>query len=274
MKLSFRCKKIYDKYRCLIFISFMAIIIFLCCLMIKKIVLDFPYKNGQNLTNYYLALSQFFAGVFGGIFTIAGVSLTIFLTNNDRKKDLLKIDKPKLLCGANIKNYDEDNIIIPLLNTIYECDEKTVYSYGEISDKAKKYCNFKPFDIYITSNADCVLYQIIIGESIIYPLKNEYVLKKDNSYTVDFSRLYFSFDDSIPDITICVLSMLEKKYYYTIAGNNVINNDTRGINCYLIDDYDAAERVYNYNKKIEKLENNLELKSNIYINKKLRENRK
>ena len=265
-------KRFYEKYRYLLFTFLIISMIFLCLAMIKTIIFDFPNDNGENNINYYLALSQLFGGILGGIFTIIGVSLTIFKTNNDRKNEIIRSDKPRLLCGENIKNDKKANLLKIKLMTIYETYEKTVFLYDEIIDK-REYYSFHPFDIYITNNADCILEKIIIAGKMIYPLEKEYILKKDNTYTIDLSNYYFAFDGSIPNITLAVLSLMERKYYFTVSGNEICNKRGKAFKHYEVIDYSLFERTKVYDKIITKLEEKLDNKSTEYINIKIK-NRK
>ena len=61
---------------------------------------------------------------------------------------------------------------------------------------------------------------------MIYPLCKQFILKKDNTYTFDLSNYYFANDALISSVTLCVSSLLEKKYYFTITEDEVIKSDT------------------------------------------------
>ena len=89
---------------------------------------NYTNLNLKYIVEYYGALSQLFGGIIGGILTIVGVAITIYCTNMDRKRDLILLDKPKLMTGGNVSGADCDTIT-PQLCTSYEVDEKRLYLY-------------------------------------------------------------------------------------------------------------------------------------------------
>lgn len=161
----------------LIVILFVAILVFMLIgfviFMHNKIVFGFPEKNSENIAEYYGALSQLYGGIIGGIigglFTVIGVSITVYVANCDRKKDLIMADKPKLMTGGNINTCNSYRIT-PKLDYLYENDIRKVYTRDELLEIDKEMCfaNYKPFSIYVTNNADCILEGIILGDKMIY----------------------------------------------------------------------------------------------------------
>lgn len=250
----------YRKFRTPIFIVLNIMLFSLVLLMVKIIVFDFPINDGENIVDYYASLSQLFGGIIGGLLTVIGVAITIFFANGDRKQDLELLDKPKLMTGGNVKADLTNEVIAPKLCTFNEIKERKVFYKSEIESIQSEYsiANYKPFDIYITNNADCILEGIILGNTIIYPFDFDFILKKGNTYSIDISQLYFiNLGKSYEHIDLICSSLNEKKYFYTISGSEkTIEKGKRKIIEIKVD-Y-LAERTKGYNKLYKKLEKQLD----------------
>ena len=107
----YRIKRFFreNKLSILFWIS-MILLLVMMLFMCLVIIIDFPNKKGEFIVEYYGALSQLFGGIIGGILTIVGVAITIYYTNIDRKRDLILLDKPKLMSGGNILGSDYDTL--------------------------------------------------------------------------------------------------------------------------------------------------------------------
>lgn len=258
MKLAWEYLKIfYKKFRSILFLIFCVICFFMVFWMFKIIVFDFPINEGKNNVDYYVALSQLFGGIIGGLLTVLGVAVTIFFTNNDRKQDLIMMDKPKLMAGVNIKQINKDHIITPKLNTYNELiNEKRLYLENEIDSIQSEYTitNFRSFNFYVTNNADCFIVGIILGNSIIYDFDTEYVLKKDTTYTLDLSKYYFINENkTYQNIDLICMSLNERNYFYSLSGNERIihKNDKKIME---VEVGSMSERLSAYEKIYQKLE--------------------
>ena len=268
-------KIFYEKFRIAIFIIIITLLIILTLLMTKIIIFDFPINNGENIVDYYLALSQLFGGIIGGLLTVIGVAITIFFTNNDRKHDLIMLDKPKIMAGGTIKLESKDNIIVPILNTYNELKERKVYFENEhkLIQENKSIANYKKFDIYITNNADCILEGLILGDSIIYPFDFDFILKKGNTYRIDLSNYFFTNNGkTYQNVDLIFSSLNEKHYFYTLMGNEKIieKHEKKIIEVEI--DY-LAERTSGYNKIYKKVEKKLDDDFFRYLSQKIHKDR-
>ena len=237
----------------------------------NEIVFNFPLKDSENIKEYYTALSQLYSGIIGGIlggfFTVLGVGITVYFANADRKDDLKKADKPRLLSSKNIDEYDSYRIV-PILCTTNEFGNKRLYASHEIKNIKEDVTiiNFEPFSIYVTNNADCILEGIVLNDEMIYDFDNPYILKKGKSYAFDLSNYYFvNRENSYDSITLICTSLEERRYYFTCSidnrraicgGREIIKSS--------IDFLD--ERIYNYDKKIKKLEKKFDYDFTKYVN--------
>ena len=244
----------------------------------NEIVFNFPLKDSENIKEYYTALSQLYGGIIGGIiggfFTVLGVGITVYFANVDRKNDLKKADKPRLLSSKNIDEYDSYRIV-PTLCTINEFGNNRLYTSDEIKNIKEDVTiiNFEPFSIYVTNNADCILEGIILNEEMIYDFDNPYILKKDKFYTFDLSNYYFvNKENNYDSITIICTSLEERRYYFTCSVDNRKEiYEGREIIKSSIDFLD--ERIYNYDKKIKKLEKKLDYEFIKHVNDYIKEKR-
>ena len=238
-----------------IMVLFLIVMIYMCFV----IIVDFPNKSEEFVVEYYGALSQLFGGIIGGILTIVGVAITIYCTNLDRKKDLILLDKPRLMTGGNILGADFDTIK-PELCTLYEVGEKFLYLGDDLIklNEGSVVSHYDIVSLYVTNNADCILDGIMIDDKMIYNFEEPYVLLKGKTYNIDLSDYYFLGEKNIfYEITFICSSLNERPYYYSCSSQSTKmkkeNYTLINLSVYFLD-----ERPNRFNKKVRKLRDKLE----------------
>lgn len=244
--------------------------------MYSKIVFEFP-KNKNNV-DYFVALSQIYSGIIGGIigglFTVVGVGITVYIANKDRKNDLKKADKPKLMTGGNIVPVS-DNIISPKLDDFYENGNKRIYLKNELSklDKNLLFDNYNPFSIYLTDHADCILEGIILGDEMIYSFDKPYILIKGNTYTFDLSPYYFIIRNGVCNSITLICSSLEERYYFFSCSTEEEKKKINNHNILNVSVLSLEERIHLYEKKVKSLWKKLDAENTKYMNNLIKEKR-
>ena len=246
-----------NKWRVLfwiIMILFFIMMFYMCFV----IIVDFPNKSEEFIVEYYGALSQLFGGIIGGILTIVGVAITIYCTNMDRKRDLILLDKPKLMTGGNVSGACDT--ITPQLCTSYEVDEKRLYLYDDLIklNEGSVVSHYDMVSLYVTNNADCILDGIMIDDKMIYDFEEPYVLLKGKTYNIDLSAYYFLGEKNVCyEITFICYSLNERPYYYSCSSKSTKkkkeNYTLINLSVYFLD-----ERPNRFNKKVRKLRDKLE----------------
>lgn len=268
----YRIKRFFreNKWSILFWIC-MILLIGLMIFMCFVIIFCFPNKKGEYIVEYYGALSQLFGGIIGGILTIVGVAITIYYTNIDRKRDLILLDKPKLMSGGNVLGSDCDTLK-PKLYTLYETDERFLY-FSDDLPKLKKESIVSHYDmigLYVTNNADCILDGIMINDKMIYDFEEPYVLLRGKTYKIDLSDYYFLGEkNTYHEITFICYSLNERPYYYSCSSQST---EKKKENYILMDlsVFSLDERVNNYDKKVKKLREKLDNNSLNEIIKKIK----
>ena len=247
-----------NKWRILfwtVMILFLIMMIYMCFV----IIVDFPNKSDEYVVEYYGALSQLFGGIIGGILTIVGVAITIYYTNMDRKRDLILLDKPKLMTGGNVSGADCDTIK-PELSTSYEIDEKMLYLSDDLIklNEGSVVSHYDIVSLYVTNNADCILDGIMIDDKMIYDFEEPYVLLKGKTYNVDLSDYYFLGEKNVCyEITFICYSLNERPYYYSCSSKS-IEKKQKNYTLINLSVYFLDERPNRFNKKVRKLRDKLE----------------
>lgn len=159
------------------------------------------WKQGAESQDLFNSMMGVFAGILGGVLTLAGVAWTIKKADSDRKEEERKKYRP-IFCLCKDKVFET----IPLPMETLTCDRK--FSFDKIDGKA---FYMATLSIINSSFSDFYLRGLRINNYDVF-LLDSYFITREKTYSFDFHQKSFYFYEDIQKLEIIMEDLLGNRY--------------------------------------------------------------